>query len=146
MDRVHGPGSWVHGIGTHLGSSNPRSMIRILCTERVSTHLILVVWARSNGGRLAPAGDGAGLRSWQRAMAERGGSLEFRFSRAMVVGFRRGLLLRDHNDEGNLIRPTLIGGGRQRNPATVRWLSRLWASMCAAFNGVPALKIGGKHS
>jgi hypothetical protein len=50
MDRVHGPGSWVHGIGTHLGSSNPRSTIRILCTKRVSTHLILVIRARSDDG------------------------------------------------------------------------------------------------
>jgi hypothetical protein len=59
MDRVHGPDSWVHGIGTHLGSSNLRSMIRILCSERVSTHLILVVQARSDGGVV---GSGRGRR------------------------------------------------------------------------------------
>jgi hypothetical protein len=50
MDRVHGPDSWVHGIGTHLGSSNPRSMIWILCSERASTHLISIVRARSDDG------------------------------------------------------------------------------------------------
>jgi hypothetical protein len=50
MDRVHGPGSRVHDVGTLLGSSNPRSTIRILCSERVSTHLISVVRARSDGG------------------------------------------------------------------------------------------------
>jgi hypothetical protein len=50
MDRVHGPGSRVHGIGTHSGLSNPRSTIRILYTERVSTHLISVVRARSDDG------------------------------------------------------------------------------------------------
>jgi hypothetical protein len=50
MDRIHGPGSRVHGIGTHLGSSNSRSTIRILCSERVSTHLISTVWERSDGG------------------------------------------------------------------------------------------------
>jgi hypothetical protein len=55
-------------------------------------------------------------------MAEHGGSLVFGFSRALVVGFRRGLLLRDHSGEGKLIRLTLIGGGRQRSPATVRRL------------------------
>jgi hypothetical protein len=31
MDWVHGPSSRVHGLGTHLGSSNLRSTIRILC-------------------------------------------------------------------------------------------------------------------
>jgi hypothetical protein len=50
MDWVHGPGSRVHGIGTHLGSSNSRSTIRILCSERVSTHLISIVRARSDSG------------------------------------------------------------------------------------------------
>jgi hypothetical protein len=50
MDQVHGLDSRVYGIGTHLGSSNPRSTIRILCSERVSTHLISVVRARSDDG------------------------------------------------------------------------------------------------
>jgi hypothetical protein len=143
MERVHGPGSQVHDIGTHLGSSNPRSMIWILCTERVSTHLILVVWARLDGGAVGSGRGSVASCSQRCAMAERGGSPEFGFSRAMVVGFRCGLLLRDHNDEGNSIRLTLIGGGRQRSLATVRWLGRLRASTCVAFNGVPTLRIGG---
>jgi hypothetical protein len=54
MDRVHGPSSRVHCIGTLLGSSNPRSMIRILCSGRVSTHLISVVRARSDGEVVGP--------------------------------------------------------------------------------------------
>jgi hypothetical protein len=37
--------------------------------------------------RLAPAGGGAGSRSRRRVEVERGGSLEFEFSRATVVGF-----------------------------------------------------------
>jgi hypothetical protein len=116
MDRVHGPGSRVHDMGTHLGSSNPRSTIRILCTKRVSTHLILVVRARSDGRAVGSD------RGW-RAMAEHHGLPEFKFSWAMVVGFWWGFLVRDHIDEGNLIRLTLIGGGRQRSLATVRRLS-----------------------
>jgi hypothetical protein len=79
-------------------------------------------------------------------MAERGSSLEFRFSRVMVVSFRWGLLLRDHSHEGNSVRLTLIGGGLQWSPATVRWLSRLRASMCVASDGVPTLRIGWKPS
>jgi hypothetical protein len=59
MDRVHGPSSRVHGIGTHLGSSNPRSTLRILCSERVSPHLISVVRARSDGGAV-------GFGRWRR--------------------------------------------------------------------------------
>jgi hypothetical protein len=50
MDRVYRLDSQVHGIRTHLGSSNPRSVIQILCSERVSTHLISAVRARSDGG------------------------------------------------------------------------------------------------
>jgi hypothetical protein len=75
-------------------------------------------------GRLAPAGGSAGSRTRRRATAEHGGSPEFGFSRATVVDFRWGLLLRDHSSEGNLIRLTIIGGGRYRSPATVRRLGR----------------------
>jgi hypothetical protein len=42
------------------------------------------------------------------------------------------LLLRDHSDEGNLIMLTLIGRGRQRNPATVRQLGRCLMTVRAA--------------
>jgi hypothetical protein len=61
MDWVHGPGSRVHGIGTHLGLSNPRSTIQSLCTERVSTHLILVIWTRSDGGAVGSDQERCGL-------------------------------------------------------------------------------------
>jgi hypothetical protein len=49
MDQFHGPSSWVYGIGIHLGSSNPRSTIRILYCERVCSNLISAVRARSDG-------------------------------------------------------------------------------------------------
>jgi hypothetical protein len=75
-------------------------------------------------GWLAPAGGGVGSCSRRRATAERGGSPEFKFSRAMVVSFWWGLLLRDHSDEGNLIRLTFIDGGRQQSPAMVRRLGQ----------------------
>jgi hypothetical protein len=144
MDRIHGPDSRVHGIGTHLGSSNLRSMIRILCTERVSTHLILVVRARSDGGAV---GSGRGRCGLALMVARHGRA--WRLTRFHVFSshggrFRWGLLLRDHSDEGNLIRLTLIGEGRQRSPAMVRRLGRLRALMCAAFHDVLALRIGGK--
>jgi hypothetical protein len=81
---------------------------------------------------LAPAGGGAGSRSRRRVVAERGGSPEFEFSRATVVGFRWGLLLRDCSDEGNVFMLTLIGGERQRCPATVRWIDRCLSTVRAA--------------
>jgi hypothetical protein len=146
MDRVHGLGSWVHGIGTHLGSSNPRSMIRIFCTERVSTHLILVILARSDGGTVGFGQGRRGLtltvaclgRAWWLAgvwvFSSHGGRFPMRFS---PMGSQR---------RRNSIRPTLIDGGRQWSLATVRCLGRLWASMCTAFNGVSTLRIGGEPS
>jgi hypothetical protein len=81
---------------------------------------------------LAPVGGGAGSRSWWPVRAKHGGSPEFGFSRATVVDFRWGLLLRDHNDEGNLIMLSLIGGEWQQSPATVRRLGRCLATVRAA--------------
>jgi hypothetical protein len=49
-----------------------------------------------------------------------------------VVGFRRGLLLRDHNDDGNVFMLTLIDGEQQRSPATVRRLGRCLSTVRAA--------------
>jgi hypothetical protein len=69
MDRVHGPGSRVHSIGSYLGSSNPRSTIQILCTKRVSTHLILIVRARSDSGAV---GSGQGQRGLMLTPARHG--------------------------------------------------------------------------
>jgi hypothetical protein len=82
--------------------------------------------------RLVPARGGAGSRSRQRVAAERGGTPEFEFSWATVVGFRWGLLLRDHNDEGNVFMLTLIGGERQQSSAMVRWLGRCLSTVRAA--------------
>jgi hypothetical protein len=81
---------------------------------------------------LALVGGSAGSRSRRRVMAERRGSPEFEFSRATVVGFRWGLLLRDHSDEGNVFILTLIGGERQRSPAMVRRRSRCMLTVRAA--------------
>jgi hypothetical protein len=53
-------------------------------------------------------------------------------STAEVVGFWCGLLLLDHSDEGNVFMLTLIGGERQRNPATVRQLSRCLSTVRVA--------------
>jgi hypothetical protein len=61
-----------------------------------------------------------------------GGLPEFRFSWTMVVGFQWALLLRDHSDEGNSIRLTLISGGRQRSLTTVRRLGRCLVTVRAA--------------
>jgi hypothetical protein len=82
--------------------------------------------------QLAPAEGGAGLRSRWRVTTERGGSSEFEFSEAMVVGFWWGLLLRDHRNEGNLIMLTIFGGGRQWSLAMVRWLGQCLVTVRAA--------------
>jgi hypothetical protein len=82
--------------------------------------------------RLALAGGSVGSRSQRRVVVERGGSSEFEFSRATVVGFWWGLLLRDHNNEGNMFILTLIGGERQQSLATVRRLGRCLPTVRAA--------------
>jgi hypothetical protein len=96
--------------------------------------------------RLAPAGGDAGSRSRRHIAAERGGSPEFEFSRATVVGFWWALLLRDHNDEGNMFMLTLIGGERQRSPATVRRLGRCLSTVRATSSEASALRTCAKAS
>jgi hypothetical protein len=84
-------------------------------------------WCKSHPApirRLAPAAGGASSRSSGRVAAERGGPPEFEFSRATLVGFWWGLLLRDNSNEGNVFMLTLIGGGWQRSLAMVRRLGR----------------------
>jgi hypothetical protein len=66
MDRVYTGGSWVHGIGIHLGSFNSRSTIQILWSKRVFTNLISATRARSDGGGSVSAGGGAGARTRRR--------------------------------------------------------------------------------
>jgi hypothetical protein len=97
-------------------------------------------------GQLAPVGGGAGSRSWQRAMVERGGSPEFGFSWATVVNFWWGLLLRDHDDEGNMIRLTLIGRGQQQSPAMVRQLGRYLVMVTASSGEASAPRTCGEAS
>jgi hypothetical protein len=82
--------------------------------------------------RLALAGGGASSRSWWRVVAQCGGSPEFEFSRATVVGFQWGFLLWDHNDEGNVFMLILISTERQRSPAMVRRLGRCLSTVRVA--------------
>jgi hypothetical protein len=90
--------------------------------------------------------EAAGSDRGRRATAECGSSSEFKFSRATVVGFRRGLLLRDHSDEGNVIMLTLIGGERQRSLAMVRQLGRCLALARAASGEASAPRTCAKAS
>jgi hypothetical protein len=88
MDRVHAAGSWVHGPSLNEGrlSSDLRSRSKgrrgIFSIESWPHKLDWTVEGS------APTGRGADAGSWQRAMAERGDSPEFRFSRTMVISFQ----------------------------------------------------------
>jgi hypothetical protein len=108
--------------------------------EPVSRVLISVVHRRSDGW------GGAGSRSRRRIAVEHGGSPEFEFSRATEVGFRWGLLLRDHSDEGNAFMLTLIGGQRQWSPATVRQLGRCLSTVRVASGEASAPRTCAKAS
>jgi hypothetical protein len=113
-------GTWVYGlhetlvVGVRIDGSDWIKWTGISASNLVRSSPIRRM------RRLAPAGSGADSRSRWCIAAERGGLLEFEFSRAMMVGFWWGLLLRDHNDEGNMFMLTLIGGEWQRSSATVR--------------------------
>jgi hypothetical protein len=101
------------------------SMARMESSKPVSRLLISAVHHRSDGW-------GAGFTRGWRVTAERGGSPDFKFSRATVVGFQWGLFLRDHSDEGNSIMLILIGGECQRSPTMVRRLGRCLVTVRAA--------------
>jgi hypothetical protein len=119
-----GVGSRVHG-SIKRQSLATGSMTRNKPSEPLSRLLISTVHHRSDGW-------GGWLRSGAARAHAHGGSPEFEFSRAMVVGIRWGLLLRDHNDEGNSVRLTLIGGGQQWSPAMVRRLDRCLVTVSVA--------------
>jgi hypothetical protein len=87
-----------------------------------------------------------GSRSRWCVMAERGGSLEFEFSRATVVSFWWGLLLLNHSDEGNVFMLTLIDGEWQQSPAMVRRLGRCLSTVRAAFGEALAPRTCAKAS
>jgi hypothetical protein len=108
-------------------------------SEPVSRLLISVVHRRSDGW-------GGWLRSRAAPARARGGSPEFKFSRATVVGFRCGLLLQDHSDEGNVFMLTLMGGERQRSPAMVRLLGRCMSMVRAASGEASAPRMCAKAS
>jgi hypothetical protein len=71
---------------------------------------------------------------------------EFEFSQATVVGFRWGLLLRDHSDEGNVFMLTLIGGEWQRSPAMVRRLGQCLSTVRVASGEASAPRTCAKAS
>jgi hypothetical protein len=58
----------------------------------------------------------------------------------------RFFFLRDHNDEGNVFMLTLIGGERQRSPATVRSLNRCLSMVRAASGEASAPRTCAKAS
>jgi hypothetical protein len=96
--------------------------------------------------RLAPAEGGDDSRSQQHITTERSDSSEFEFSRAAVVNFWWGLLLRDDSDEGNVFMLTLIGGERQRSPTMVTRLGRCLLTVRAASSEASALRMCTKAS
>jgi hypothetical protein len=86
-----------------------------------------------------------GWGSW-RIVAEHGGSPEFKISRATVVGFQWGLLLRDHSDKGNVFMLTLIDREWQRSPTTVRRLGRCLSTVRVASSEALAPRMCAKAS
>jgi hypothetical protein len=109
VDRVHR--RWLMGLQTSLntGCWLPDRRLRLNQANRYLGRSSPIRRLR----RLAPTVGGADSRSRWRIVAERGGSPEFEFSQATVVGFRGGLLLWDHNDKGNVFMLTFIGGEQQ---------------------------------
>jgi hypothetical protein len=139
--RGPGPPASAHG-STYFIKHQPlafRSTAWIQSNEPVSRLLISAVHRRSDGwgGWLRPGGGGCS-RLRRRVTVECGGSPESEFSRATVVDFWWGLLLRDHSDEGNVFMLTLISRERQRSPATVRRLGRCLSTVRAAFGEASA--------
>jgi hypothetical protein len=149
IEYVHNSVDWVH----------PRYLTG-LWTSWNAGRWLLDWWLRLNQAnwylgcsstiwrlmRLAPAGCGARSRLRRRIAAERGGSPELEFSWATVVGFWWGLLLWDHNDEGNVFMLTLTSGERQRSPAMVRRLGRCLSTVRAASGEALAQRTCAKDS
>jgi hypothetical protein len=132
VDRVHR--RWLTGLRTSLNADRwlPDWQLRLNQSNR---YLGFESRPFITDPTTETAGSGWGQRGLALAAARRGWTwrlAEFEFSRAMVVGFWWGLLLWDHNDEGNAFMLTLIGGERQRSPATVRWLDRCLAMVRVA--------------
>jgi hypothetical protein len=144
--------SLASGSTAQIESSEPVSLLGCLdpiwrwvaigSSQRCKSHPASIRRLR----RLAPVGGGAGSRSRRRIAAERDGSPEFEFSRATVIGFRWGLLLRDHSDEGNMFMLTLIGGEQQQSPTMVRWLGWCLSTVRAASGEASALRTCTKSS
>jgi hypothetical protein len=126
--RGPGPPAPAHGSTDFIKrrSLASGSMARIESCEPVPQLLISVVHRRNDG--------------WG------GGSTEFEFSWATVVGFRWGLLLRDHIGKGNVFMLTLIGGEQQRSLATVRRLGRCLSTVRTASGEASAPRTCAKAS
>jgi hypothetical protein len=146
MDRVHVGGSWVNGPPLN----NSRWFFDLWFwfneVEGVSLDIIVIVGDAMDGSGFSQTESGGAARPHGDAMAERGGLLGFRFSRAMVVGFRWGLLLWERNDKGNSFMLTLFGVGWQRGLAMARWLGWPRVTMCAASDGALASRTGWEPS
>jgi hypothetical protein len=94
-----------------------------------------------------PIAEAAGSSRGRRpVVAEHSGSPEFKFSRATVVSFRQGLLLQDHNDEGNVFMLTLINREQQQSLAMVRRLCRCLSMVRAASGEASAARTCAKAS
>jgi hypothetical protein len=135
---------WLMGLWTSLNASRwlPDQWLRLNQSNRYLGRSSPIRRLRP----LAPAGGGTGSRSRRRVTAKRGSSLEFEFSWATVVSFLWGLLLQDHNNEGNVSMLALISGERQRSQATVRWLGQCLSTVRAASDDASAPRTCAKAS
>jgi hypothetical protein len=142
--------SLAFGSTARIESSEPVSLLG--CLDDAGLPSALHSWCKSHPApirwlrRLAPAGGSTDWCSCRCVAAESGGSPESEFSRATVVSFWWGLLLRDHIDEGNMFMLALIGGERQRSPATVRRLGRCLLTVRAASGEASAPRTCAKAS
>jgi hypothetical protein len=153
VDRIHR--CWLTGLRTSLNAGRwfldrrlrLNQVNRYLCSLDAGLPLALHSRCKSHPvpirrlRRLAPVGGGIGSRSRWCVAAERGGSPEFEFSRATVVIFWWGLLLRNHIDEGNVFMLTLIGGEWQRSPAMVKRLDRCLSTVRTASSDASAPRL-----
>jgi hypothetical protein len=155
---AHGPTDFikrrllVFGSSARIESSESVSLLRCLdligrwvaiSSSQPMQESPVLIWQLR---RLASARGGVGSCSRRCVATERGGSPEFEFSWATVVGFHWGLLLRNHNDEGNIFILTLIDGERQRSPTTVGRLGRCLSMVSVASGEASAPRTCAKAS
>jgi hypothetical protein len=136
--RGPGPLAPAHG-STDFIKRRPlasESMAQIKPIESISRSFIV-------DPTVETAGSGRGRR---RVTAKRGSLSEFKFSRATVVSFWWGFLLRDHSDDWNMFMLTLIDGERQWSLPMVTRLGRCLLTLRAAFGEASAPRTCAKAS